>query len=130
MLIEVVLQLDPGEDADDEERAELTQRLRADLDDLELDSVRVGRQDDPPMGAKSGEAFAWGALVVGVVSSGALTALINAVNAWIGRQRSGSVSVKIDGDELVLTGASSEDQCRVIDDWLARRADRAAQDDG
>ncbi len=40
----------------------------------------------------------------------------------------GRVRVKIGEDELVLTGASSEDQRRLIDDWLARREAAPAGD--
>jgi hypothetical protein len=67
-------------------------------------------------------------LLVGVVSSKALSALIDTVNGWLSRRRGGTVSVKIGEDELVLTGASSEDQRRIIDDWLARRGTGAAGD--
>jgi hypothetical protein len=118
---EVVLHLDPGVGADDEERAVLALRLREDLADLDVESVRLASGGEPGPGAKSGDAVAWGTLLVGIVSSGALTALVNTVNAWVARQRGGSVRVRIGEDELVLTGASSEDQRRVIDDWLAHR---------
>jgi hypothetical protein len=125
---QVVLRLDPGRDSDDEERAELALRLRDDLASLDLESVRLDRGGTPVAGAKSGDMVVWGTLLVSIVSSGALTALVNTVNAWIARQRGGSVSVKIGEDELVLTGASSDDQGRVIDAWLARRRSDAASD--
>jgi hypothetical protein len=125
---QVVLRLDPGPNSDDEERAELALRLRDDLSDLDLESVHFRSAASPDPGAKSGDAVMWGTLLVSIVSSGALTALVNTVNTWIARQRGGSISVKVDGDELVLTGASSDDQRRLIDDWLARRGSNAAGD--
>ncbi len=125
---EVVVSIDPGADTGDDARAESALRLREDLVNLDLESVRFAPGARPSPGAKSGETVAWGTLLVAVASSGALTALVNTVNGWIARQRGGTVSVKIGEDELVLTGASSEDQRRVIDDWLERRGAGAAGD--
>jgi Effector Associated Constant Component 1 len=126
---QIIVSVDPGSDADVEERAEAALSLRADLANLDVESVQfAGGGASQETGAKSGDPVSWGTLVVAVVSSGALTALIATVNGWLGRQQGGSVTVKIGEDELVLTGASSEDQRRVVDDWLARRGTRGAGD--
>ena len=124
---EVLLQLDAGSDAEPREVAELSFRLRDEL--REVDGVILRRETAvPPAGAKAGAAVEWGTLLVGVVSSGALTALLTQANAWLGRQRHGTIRVKVGDDELELTGATSEDQRRVVDEWLARRA--ATRSDG
>jgi hypothetical protein len=126
---EVVVEVGGGEDADDAVRAELASRLRADLeasDDVE--SVRLATSGDAPAGAKAGDAVMWGTLIVSVVSTGALTALITLARDWVGRQRDGSVRVKIGDDELELTAVSAEDQRRLVDEWLARREGRAPTD--
>jgi hypothetical protein len=86
-------------------------------------AVDLARRGEAPAGAKSGDPVELGTLFVTIASSGALTALINTANSWIGRRRRGSIRVKIGNDELVLTGASSEHQRRVIEEWLARRSD-------
>ena len=120
---EVVVRLDAGPDADDHELAELALRLRDDFRDLDVESVDLARRGEAPPGAKSGDPLELGTLFVTIASSGVLTALINTENSWIGRRRRGSIRVKIGNDELVLTGASSEHQRRVIEEWLARRND-------
>jgi hypothetical protein len=54
-------------------------------------------------------------------AGGALSAILKTAQAWLARRRGSSLSVKIGDDELVLTGASTDEQRRVIEDWLARR---------
>jgi hypothetical protein len=52
-------------------------------------------------------------------SGGALTTIINLIQSKLTKDR--SVTLEIDGDKLEVTGISSEDQKRLIDDWLKRR---------
>ena len=118
---QVVLEVDAGPDADEDEVAELALRLRDDVEALDVGSVQVSRSGTAPPGAKSVDPIEWGRLLVEIASSPALLALIHTANAWVARQRRGRVRVKIGEDELVLTGVSSDDQRRLIDDWLARR---------
>ena len=125
---QIVVRVDLGSDADLEERADSALSLRDDLANLDVESVQFASGTSPEAGAKAGDPVSWGTLIVGVVSSKALTALITTVNGWLSRQRGGTVSVKIGGDELVLTGVSSDDQRRIIDDWLARRGTGDAGD--
>jgi hypothetical protein len=126
---EIVVQFDAGPEADLRELADLTALLRSDIEEVvDVESVRLGGGGDVPAGAKSGDPVMWGTLVVSVVSSGALTALINLASNWVGRQRSGTVRVKVGDDELELAGASSDDQRRLVDAWLARRQSGAADD--
>lgn len=125
---QVVLEVDAGPDADEQEVAELALRLRDDLDALDVGSVQLARSGAAPPGAKSVDPVEWGKLVVAIVSSPALLSLVRTANAWVGRQRRGRVRIKIGDDELVLTGVSTEDQRRLIDDWLARRDDGPARD--
>ena len=117
---QLIVHVDAGPGAEAEELADLAFGLRADLDEVDEASVHLAREGVPPPGAKAGEVVEWGTLVVSLVSSGALTAFVNTLNAWISRQR-GDVTVRIGDDELVLSGASSADRRRLIDDWLAHR---------
>jgi hypothetical protein len=128
MQTEVVLGIEAGPDADQEELAELALGLREELSAVDLESVELARGDERPSGAKTGDVMDWGTLVVGIASSGAMTALITAVSAWITRQRSASVRVKIGDDELELTGGSSDDQRRMIEAWFERRSAAASSD--
>jgi hypothetical protein len=118
---EVVVRVDAGADGDEEEVAELALRLRDELREVDGASARLARDAPAPHGAK-GAAVEWGTLLVGVVSSGALTALVTTASSWLSRQRGGSVRVQIGDDELELTGATSEEQRRLVDAWLARHA--------
>ena len=125
---QVVLEVDGGPEADEEEVAELALRLRDDLEAHDVGSVQLSRRGTAPPGAKSVDPVEWGSLLVAIASSPALVALVHTANAWLARQRRGRVRIKIGEDELVLTGVSSEDQRRLIDDWLARRGAEPARD--
>jgi hypothetical protein len=124
--IELVVRVDAGPDADDRERAELAFRLRDDLDQLDDASVQLARGGTAEPGAKTGDPVEWGTLIVSAVTSGALSAVLKTAHAWLARRRGTSLSVKIGDDELVLTGASTSEQRRVIEDWLARQTAAAA----
>ncbi len=119
--IQLVVRVDAGPNADQGELAELALRLRQDLDHLDDTSVQLLRGGTHPPGAKSGDVVEWGTLIVSAVTSGALSAVIKTAHTWLVRQRGGSLSVRIGGDELVLTGVSTGEQRRVIEDWLARQ---------
>jgi hypothetical protein len=125
---QVVLEIDAGPDADEEEVADLALRLRDDLEELDVGSVQLARSGTAPPGAKAVDPVEWGKLIVAIASSPALLSLVRSANAWVARQRRGRVRIKIGEDELVLTGVSSDDQRRLIDDWLARRDGEAARD--
>ena len=119
--IELTLRVDAGPDADAEENAELALRLRDELRETDAESVKLARGEDAPAGAK-GDPLEFGTLLVGVVSSGALTAVLTTANSWVARQKRGRVHVKIGDDELLLSGMPSEDQRRLIDHWLTRQS--------
>ncbi len=109
-------------DGDAEELATLAQRLVAELKELEVESVELGRQEVPP-GAMSGPGIDWGTVLVTLAASGGvLTTLINLIQARLTRDERRSVTVEIGGDKLVLTGVSSEQQQQLIDEWLKRQA--------
>jgi hypothetical protein len=122
------LRVDTGPEGDDEERAQLSIRLRDELQSLDVCSVSLARGGSAPWGAK-GDPFTWGSLLVGI-SSGSLPALISAVSSWLSRQKQGrEVSVKLGDDSLMLTGVSSEDQQRIVEQWLARHRDEKTGDE-
>jgi hypothetical protein len=118
---QLVVRVDAGPDASDDELMELTLRLRDELRELDHASVELSRGGTAPAGAKSGDVVEWGTLVVSAVTSGALSAVLKTATAWIGRRRDTGISVRIGDDELVLTGVSSAEQQRVVEDWLARK---------
>jgi hypothetical protein len=62
------------------------------------------------------------ALVVTVAQSGLLAPVVAAIQGWLGRSQQRSVKLELDGDVLELTGVSSRDQQRLVDEWLRRHS--------
>lgn len=77
----------------------------------------------PPPGARAAEGTSLGTLLVTLASTPELfTAIVGTVREWLSRARSRSVKVKLGDSELELTGVSSEQQERLISDWIAHHA--------
>jgi hypothetical protein len=108
---------------DPQELDELTSMLRNELLDLEVGAVEVPRAGPPPAGTKGGGLAAVGALVMSVASPELLTAVVSAAGVWLAGRHPRSVKLEVDGDVLELTGVSSRQQRRLVDEWLRRRAD-------
>lgn len=120
---EMAAVLDPGPGADPEETFELTQRLRGELLELDVDGVELQSDGEAPDGAKAVELLAIGGLVLKfALNSAVLKSVVETTTAWLGRQQARSVKLTLDGDTLELTGVSSEDQGRLVDEWIARHA--------
>jgi hypothetical protein len=115
-----------GPDDDAEQVAEATLGLRRELLDLDVDAVELPPGGDPPPGTRAVELAALGALVVTVTQSGLLTPVVAAVQSWLAgsQQQQRSVKLQLDGDVLELTGVSSTDQQRLVDEWLRRHTSR------
>jgi hypothetical protein len=101
--------------ADDARVDELTAALRGEL--LELDVDRVERETgEAPKGARGLEL---GALLITFAKSGALSAVVRTVQAWASRGNR-HLKLEVDGDTIEISGATSEQQDRLIDAWVAR----------
>lgn len=120
---ELAAVLDPGPGYDAEETFALTQGLRAELLELDVDRVELEADGEAPEGAKAVELLAIGGLAIKfVLNSAVLKSVVETTTAWLGRQQARSVKLTLDGDTLELTGVSSEDQTRLVDEWIARHA--------
>lgn len=120
---ELAAVLDAGPDSDAEELQELTQRLRGELLQLDVDAVAFETEGEAPEGSKGLDLLAMGGLVVQfALNSGVLKSVVDTTVAWLGRQQARSVKLTLDGDTLELTGVSSDEQQRLIDVWVARHA--------
>ena len=118
---ELSVELWAGPDSDPEELAQLADRLRAELLDLDVDAVRQRARGEAPQDAKGAGLLAAGELVVGLMASPqVLASLIDVVRSWLGRNRGRSVSLTLDGDALEVSGVSSAEQDRLIDLWVSR----------
>ncbi|MDQ1750571.1 MAG: hypothetical protein QOE71_1627 [Pseudonocardiales bacterium] len=120
--VELRLDVDAGGDADAEEVAELTRGLREQLVQLDVDDVELVRSGPAPAGAKGLDVMAVGSLIVSLASSGGLASLVASILSWVGGSAQRSIKLSVAGDTLEMTGITSEQQQRLIDDWLSRHA--------
>lgn len=115
----VTLDAEPDTDADDLER--LTQQLRNELSELDVqaDFVTGG---PAPTNAKAGEVIEWGTLLLTLAASGGvITTLINALQAWLtNRNQLATITIEIGGEKLQITGNPSPEQQRLIEAFLQR----------
>lgn len=119
--MQLILDIDCGPDTDVEELAQLTQQLREQLSQLDVEAVDLVQAGQAPERAKAGAPIAWGELLVTLAASGgALVALIGTLQSWLTRHERRSVTLEIDGDKLAVTGISSQEQQRLINAWLSR----------
>jgi hypothetical protein len=118
------IQVAVGPDADPEEVAEATLQLRRELLDLDVEAVELPRGGEPPPGTRAVELAALGALVVTVGQSPLLGPVVAAVWAWLAGAPQRSIKLELGGDTLELTGLSSKEQRRLVDEWLGRHESR------
>ena len=120
--LDVHLGLDSGADA--RELDDLTAGLRRELLELDVDAVDRPEGGPAPEGARAVEVAALGALLVTLAKTPAvLGAVVNTVRAWLSRGQGRKVKITLGDDELEITGVSSEQQERLIGDWIARHAE-------
>jgi hypothetical protein len=87
---------------------------------LALDVLDVRATPVPaPAGTRAVEAVATGTLLV-TLNAGLLAIIARAVHAWIARGGARSAVLQIGDDRIEITGASREDQQRLIDAFVAR----------
>lgn len=115
--MQLLLRIAADSDADANEVEELSRQLRREL--LEHDVDVIGQVPaTAPAGAK-GDPVTLGTLLVTLAASGGvLTTAINTVQSWLTRQERHSVTVEIGGDKLVISSPSSEQEQRLIDDFI------------
>ena len=117
---DVLVKVSPsGTDAED--LAELTRLLRDDLLDLDVLAVEpVPSGQDAPEDSKGVLELVAGWLAVNLGPE-ALRVVVSRVAGWAARNDR-TVEVTMAGDVLKLTGVTSQQQDRLIDEWLARQA--------
>jgi hypothetical protein len=100
----------------------LARRLRAELAELDVESLALAAAGTAPDGAKGADAVTLGALVVALSASGGVfTALIELLRDWLGRQSARHrISVTIDGDTIELERASAGQQQALLDAYVQR----------
>jgi hypothetical protein len=119
-MLGIQVSVGPGGDAD--EVVEATLQLRRELSDLDVDAVGVPGTDEPPPGSRAVDVATLGALVVQITDSQLLAAVVATVRSWLAGSPRRSIKLQLGGDVLELTEVSSNEQRRLIDEWLARHA--------
>jgi hypothetical protein len=108
-----------GSDADAAELDAMTSSLREELLNLDIDTVGRPPGRQPPPGARAVDLPTLGTLLV-VAHREAVGALVQTLISWIGRRRSRSVKVELDGDVLELSNASVGEQRHAAEAFFAR----------
>ena len=111
-----------ADDVDPENGDRLVRRLRAELAELDAESVTTIPAGTVPPGAKSGDPATLGAIVIALSATGGVfRALIDTVRDWLDRQPGGHrVSVTIDGDTIELERATAAEQRDLVEGYLRR----------
>ena len=116
----VQIHIQVGSGADPERRDRATNSLHEDL--LEMGVGQLQRATDPVSveGMRALDVVALGALAISIKPSVALLAqLVQTIRNWIGRS-SNVVKLQIDGDQIELTGVTTEERSVLIATWIER----------
>ena len=108
------------DEVDPEYLAKLTEQLRNDLLEIDVEDVALPSAEKSPEGSK-GDAVTWGQLVIALAASGGVfTTMITLLQSWVTRHERHTLTLEMDGDKLEIAGISSKEQKRLIDEWLNR----------
>lgn len=122
VLRDLVLIVESEPNADPDEVDRLVRQLRAELRNLDVESVLGVISEDAPLGAKGADSLSLGALLVTLTATGgAFTILIETVRDWLARHAAARrISVTIDGDTVVLEKGSDQERSALIDAYIRR----------
>jgi hypothetical protein len=114
----LVVESEPYVEPDEADRS--LRQLRAELKELDVESVTPLTSDNGPLGAKGVDSFSLGALLITLSATGGIfTILIEAVQDWLARHAAARrISVTIDGDTIVLERGSAEERSALIDAYI------------
>lgn len=109
-------------DVDPDEVDRLVRQLRAELTDLDVESVAAASSEKSPPGAKGGNLLHVGALLVTLSATGGVfSVLIEAVRDWLARQVAAQrISVTIDGDTIELERGTARERSALIEAFIRR----------
>jgi hypothetical protein len=117
----LTINVEGGTEADADDLAQVTQRLRAELLELDVDEVEHARSADAPKGAKGAALTAIGSLVV-TLAPIVVPALVTTVQSWLRRNNHLSLTLERGGEKIKLTGHPTQEQQQIIKAWLRRQA--------
>lgn len=116
----LVVELEPDVDPDKADRS--IRQLRAELKDLDVESVAPVSLESAPLGAKGLDPVSVGALVITLSATGGIfTVLIETVRDWLARHAAARrISVTVDGDTIVLEKGSVQERNALIEAYIRR----------
>jgi hypothetical protein len=115
------ISINGGGNADPEELQRLSLQLRRELLGLDVQDVTVPQTTTSEARTKAGDALTWGSLLVTLgAAKDILPSVIGVVQSWLARESEHSVTMEVDGEKLVLTGASSDQVQQFVDQWFKR----------
>jgi len=106
------ISIDGGPGSDQEELAMLGQRLRRDIQQLDVDAVEFVREGAAPAGAKGDPVTL--ATVAVTLAPIVLKSLFDMLQGWTARHNNATVTIEMGGDKLTMSGTPSKDQLAVI----------------
>ncbi len=116
---EVLVQVIGDDDDESADIQALARALRGELLRLDVEEVDLVTEETLPEGAK-GLAVISGLLNVRTITE-ELRSIIGGLRSWIARNNR-SVTITLDGDTLTLSTASSEEQEKLINLFIAKHA--------
>jgi hypothetical protein len=116
----VVVESEPDVDPDEVDRS--VRQLRAELKDLDVESVTPVTRKIAPLGAKGVDPVSVGALLITLsVSGGVFSVLIETVRDWLARHVAARrISLTINGDTIVLERSSKQERSALIEAYMRR----------
>jgi len=125
--VDVLVVLEPDEESDEEELERLSRGLRAELVELDVDSVRAASAEAVPPGAKAADPVTIGAIIVALSASGGVfTSLVQTLRDWLDRSTGRhKITMTIDGDTIEIERATAGEQRALIDAYISRHTSDA-----
>lgn len=122
VLRDLVLVVESEPDVDPDEVDRSVRQLRAELKDLDIESVAPVASENVPLGAKGVDPLSVGALLITLSATGGVfTVLIATVRDWLTRHAAAQrISVTLDGDTIVLEKGSAQERSALIDAYMRR----------
>ena len=108
----VRIRIDGAAGSDQEELATLGQRLRRDIQQLDVDTVDFVHEGSAPAGAK-GDPAAIASLAV-TLAPIVLKSLFDLLQSWSARHNNASITIEMGSDKLTMTGSPSKEQLALI----------------
>jgi hypothetical protein len=118
----LVLVVESELDGDPDALDRSVRQLRAELKDVDVESVAPLTAGTVPPDAKGIDPSSLGALLITLpATDGVVTVLIETVRDWFARHAAARrISVTIDGDTIVLEKSSAQERRALIDAYLRR----------